>query len=153
VPESGDVARLPRILQVPGPPGRHEPVRRSVRDLAGLRRVQAAQDRDGLQQVIDAGAAGEPDSGQHIRDELAQVGHGGIHHRQMPVIAGQPLAAGLPRRPHPLVADIPAQPRTDLVVADLRVQHDLQDVVQQRLPVLPAAGALGQRFGQPCPCG
>jgi hypothetical protein len=69
------------------------------------------------------------------------------------VVAGQPLAAGLPRCPHPLVAYFPAQPRAHLVIADLRVQHDSQDVVQQRLPVLPAAGALGQRFGQPCPRG
>ena len=69
------------------------------------------------------------------------------------MIAGQPLAARLPRRPHPLVAYFPAQPRAHLVVADLRVQPDLQDVVQQRLPVLPAAGALGQHLGQPCPRG
>jgi hypothetical protein len=46
-----------------------------------------------------------------------------------------------------------AQPRADLVIGDLRVQHDPQDVVQQRLPVLPAAGALRQRLGQQCPRG
>jgi hypothetical protein len=69
------------------------------------------------------------------------------------MIAGQPLAAGLPRRPHSLVAYIPAQPRAHLVIADVRVEHDLEDVVQQRLPVLAATGALGEHLGQPLPRG
>ena len=58
--------------------------------------------RDRAQQLVRAVPAGEPDRGQHVRGELAQVGHRGIQHRQVPVIAGQPLAAGRPRRPHPL---------------------------------------------------
>src|SRR6266700_6870498 len=70
-----------------------------------------------------------------------------------PWVTGQRLAAGLPCCPHPLVAYFSAQPRAYLVVGDLQVQHDLQDVVQQRLPVLPAAGPLGQHLGQPCPRG
>ena len=64
-----------------------------------------------MQQVVHARAAHEPDDGQHVRDELAQVGHGGVHQRQVPVIAGKALAAGLPRRPQPPVAYISAQPR------------------------------------------
>ena len=153
VPERVDVAGLPRGLQVPGPPGGNEAVRGAVGDLAGLRRVQPGQDRGGLQQAVRAGAAGELHGGQHVRDELAQVGHRGVHQRQVPVVAGEPLAAGLPRRPHPLVADVPAQPRADLVVAHAGVEHDLQDVVQQRLPVLPAARPLGQRLGHARPRG
>ncbi len=69
------------------------------------------------------------------------------------MIAGQPLAAGLVRRPHPLAADVPAQPSADLVVADVGVEDDRQDVVQQRLPVLAAAGTLGEGLGQPLPRG
>ena len=99
------------------------------------------------------GPGGELHGGQHVRDELTQVGHRGVHQSQVPVIAGQPLPAGLPRRPHPLTADVPAQPRADLVVAYARVEHDLQDVVQQRLPVLAAAGPLGEGLGQPLPRG
>jgi hypothetical protein len=121
-----------------------------LRDFA---RVQPGQDRDGQQQVVHARSAGEPDGGQHVGDELAQVGHRGVHHRQVPVVAGQPLAAGLPRRPHPLMADVPPQPQAYLVIAGVRVEHDLQDVVQQRLPVLAPAGALGERLGQPLPRG
>ncbi len=101
VPERGDVARLPRGLQVPGPPGGHEAVRSPVGDLAGPGRVQSGEDRDGVQQAVHAGAAVEPDGGQHSRHELAQVRHRGVHHRQVPVIARQPRPAGLPRGPHP----------------------------------------------------
>jgi hypothetical protein len=153
VPVGGDVAVFRGLLQVAGPAGGYEPAGRAVGDFPGPGRVQSGQDGDGLQQVVHAGAAGEPDGGQHVRDELAQVGHRGVHHRQVPVVTGQRLAAGLPRRPHPLVAYFSAQPRAHLVVADLQVQHDLQDVVQQRLPVLPAAGPLGQHLGQPRPRG
>jgi hypothetical protein len=54
------------------------------------------------------------------------------------VVAGQPLAAGLVRRPHPLAADVPPQPPADLVTGHVRVEDDRQDVVQQGLPVLAA---------------
>jgi hypothetical protein len=41
----------------------------------------------------------------------------------------------------------------DLVVGHVRVEDDRQDVVQQGLPVLAAAGALGEHLGQPLPRG
>jgi len=115
--------------------------------------VQPGQDGNRLQQVVHAGAAGEADGGQHVGDELAQVGHRGVQHRQVPVVAGQPLAAGLVRRPHPPAADVAAQPGAHLVVGHVRVEDDRQDVVQQRLPVLAAPGTLGEDLGQPVPRG
>ena len=51
------------------------------------------------------------------------------------------------------MADVPAQPRADLAVGHVRVEHDAQDVIQQRLPVLPSAGPLGQGLGHPRPRG
>ncbi len=153
VPVGDDVAVLRRLLQVPGPPGGHEAARCPVRDLAGPGRVQPSQDAGRLQQVVHAGAAGEADGGQHVGDELAQVGHRGVHQRQVPVVAGQPLAPGLVRRPHPLVADVPPQPPAHLVVGHVRVEHDRQDVIQQGLPVLAAPCALGEHLCQPLPRG
>jgi len=49
------------------------------------------------------------------------------------------------------VADVAPQPCSDPAVADVRVEDDRQDVVQQRLTVLPAARPLGERLGQPLP--
>jgi hypothetical protein len=144
VPERGDVARLPGGLQVPGPPCGNETLRSTVGDLARPGGVQPGEDRDGVQKVVHAGAAVEPDGGQHRGHELPQVRHRGVHHRQVPVVAREPRPAGLPRGPHPPVADVRAQPAADLVVAHVRVEHDPQDVIEQGLPVLAGAGPLGQ---------
>ena len=45
------------------------------------------------------------------------------------------------------MADVRAQPAADLVIAHVRVEHDAQDVIEQGLPVLAAAGPLGQGLG------
>jgi hypothetical protein len=48
---------------------------------------------------------------------------------------------------------VAGQPPADLVVGCVRVEDDRQDVVQQGLPVLAGAGALGEDLGQPLPRG
>ncbi len=65
------------------------------------------------------------------------------------MVARQPLLADRPRRAQPLQAHALAQQPTHPLVGDLGVQHDLEDLVQQRLAVLPTTGPLGQGLGQP----
>lgn len=60
------------------------------------------------------------------------------------MVAWEPLLTGSARRSHPVQPVTLAQQRPDPVVTDVSVEHDGQDVVQQRLAVLPGPGPLGQ---------
>jgi len=83
---------------------------------------------------------------RHVRGELAQVAQRGPQRRQVPVVVRQPFLTGRSRRFHPVQPDALAQQRPDALVADVRVEHDGEDFIQQRLTVLPDPTPLGQRL-------
>ncbi|WP_225993001.1 hypothetical protein [Actinomadura rudentiformis] len=66
----------------------------------------------------------------------------------MPVVAGQRRQRRRLRRAQPLPPDqLTAQQAADLLIGHRRISDDRQDRVQQRLPILPGLGSLGQRAG------
>ena len=70
----------------------------------------------------------------------------------MPVIAGQALTTSGPSRAHSLHPDLAPHQYPHLGIWDVQIKGDGQDLIQQRLAVLPGAGAFGQLLGQLCPC-